>query len=44
VVGEVRGPDNRLIAEGRGTYLGATPSEKAALKEQYGSPPGTRGE
>jgi len=44
VVGEVRGPDNRLIAEGRGTYLGATPSEKAALKEQYGSPPGTGGE
>jgi uncharacterized protein (TIGR00369 family) len=44
VVGEVRGRDNRLIAEGRGTYLGATPSEKAALKEQYGSPPGTRGE
>jgi uncharacterized protein (TIGR00369 family) len=44
VVGEVRGPDNRLIAEGRGTYLGATPSEKAALKEQYGAPPGTRGE
>jgi uncharacterized protein (TIGR00369 family) len=44
VVGEVRGPDNRLIAEGRGLYLGATPSEKAALKEQYGSPPGTRGE
>lgn len=44
VVGEVRGPDDRLIAEGRGTYLGATPSEKAALKEQYGSPPGTRGE
>ena len=44
VVGEVRGADNRLIAEGRGTYLGATPSEKAALKEQYGSPPGTRGE
>ena len=44
VVGEVRGPDGRLIAEGRGRYLGATPSEKAALKDRYGSPPGTRGE
>jgi uncharacterized protein (TIGR00369 family) len=44
VVGEVRGPDGRLIAEGRGRYLGATPTEKAALKDRYGSPPGTRGE
>jgi uncharacterized protein (TIGR00369 family) len=44
VVGEVRGPDGRLIAEGRGRYLGATPSEKAALKDRYGSPPGTAGE
>jgi uncharacterized protein (TIGR00369 family) len=44
VVGEVRGPDGRLIAEGRGRYLGASPSEKAALKDRYGSPPGTRGE
>jgi uncharacterized protein (TIGR00369 family) len=44
VMGEVRGPDGRLIAEGRGRYLGATPSEKAALKDRYGSPPGTRGE
>ena len=44
VVGEVRGPDGRLIAEGRGRYLGATPSEKGALKDRYGSPPGTRGE
>ena len=44
VVGEVRGPDGRLIAEGKGVYLGATPTEKAALKDRYGSPPGTRGE
>jgi len=44
VIGEVRTADGRLIAEGRGTYLGATPSEKAALKDQYGAPPGTRGE
>lgn len=44
VVGEVRGPDGRLIAEGSGRYLGATPSEKAELKDRYGSPPGTGGE
>jgi uncharacterized protein (TIGR00369 family) len=36
VAGEVRGPDDRLIAEGTGRYLGATPSEKAALKDRYG--------
>jgi uncharacterized protein (TIGR00369 family) len=44
VRGEVRGEDGRLIAEGRGRYLGATPSEKAALKDRYGSTPGTGGE
>ena len=44
VHGEVRGADGRLIAEGRGRYLGATPSEKAELKEQYGVAPGVGGE
>jgi uncharacterized protein (TIGR00369 family) len=36
VAGEVRGADGRLIAEGSGRYLGAAPSDKAQLKEQYG--------
>ncbi len=36
VHGEVRGAGGRLVAEGRGRYLGATPSDKAALKERYG--------
>lgn len=45
VRGEVRGPDGRLIAEGSGRYLGASPTEKAALKERYGAaPPGVGGE
>jgi uncharacterized protein (TIGR00369 family) len=49
VAGEVRGPDGRLVAEGSGRYLGASPSEKAELKERYAVPPGvalvgTRGE
>ncbi len=44
VHGEVRGPDGRLIAEGRGRYLGASPSEKADLKARYGVEPGTGGE
>jgi acyl-coenzyme A thioesterase PaaI-like protein len=44
VAGEVRGPDGRLVAEGRGRYLGASPSEKAALKDRYGAAPGVRGE
>lgn len=39
VTGEVRGSGGRLVAEGRGRYLGAAPSEKAALKEQYGVRP-----
>ena len=38
VTGEVRTLDGRLVAEGRGTYLGAAPSEKRALKERYGMP------
>jgi uncharacterized protein (TIGR00369 family) len=44
VRGEVRGPDGRLVAEGSGRYLGATPSEKADLKERYGVAPGVGGE
>ena len=44
VRGEVRGADGRLIAEGRGRYLGASPSDKAELKARYGSAPGTAGE
>jgi uncharacterized protein (TIGR00369 family) len=44
VAGEVRGPDGRLVAEGSGRYLGATPSEKAALKDRYGVRPGVGGE
>ena len=44
VSGEVRGEDGRVIATGRGRYLGASPSEKAELKERYGQAPGTRGE
>lgn len=49
VAGEVRTADGRLVAEGSGRYLGATPTEKAELKERYGSAPdallaGTRGE
>ncbi len=44
VVGEVRGSDGRLIAEGRGRYLGASPTAKAELKERYGMTPGVAGE
>ena len=44
VHGEVRGADGRLVAEGRGRYLGATPSEKAELKDRYGVAPGVGGE
>ncbi len=44
VRGEVRGADGRLVAEGRGRYLGATPSDKATLKERYGVAPGVGGE
>jgi uncharacterized protein (TIGR00369 family) len=43
VRGEVRGSDGRLVAEGRGRYLGATPTQKAELKERYGIV-GVRGE
>ncbi len=44
VVGEVRGADDRLIAECRGRYLGASPTAKAELKDRYGLTPGTAGE
>jgi acyl-coenzyme A thioesterase PaaI-like protein len=44
VAGEVRGADGRLVAEGSGRYLGASPSEKADLKREYGTAPGTAGE
>jgi uncharacterized protein (TIGR00369 family) len=39
VTGEVRGAGGRLVAEGTGRYLGATPQQKALLKERYGLPP-----
>src|SRR3990170_5039187 len=44
VEGTVRGPDGRVIAEGSGRYLGATPSEKAELRERYGTTPGVGAE
>ncbi len=44
VAGEVLGADGRVIAEGSGRYLGASPSEKADLKAQYGVTAGTGGE
>ena len=44
VVGEVRGGDGRLVAEGTGRYLGASPTQKADLKERYGAAPGVAGE
>ena len=44
VAGVVRGADGRVVAEGKGRYLGATPSDKAALKERYGMAPGVGGE
>lgn len=44
VRGEVRGADGRLVAEGSGRYLGASPSDKADLKERYGLAPGVGAE
>ena len=38
VRGEVRGSDGRLVAEGHGRFLGASPSVKAELKARYGLP------
>ena len=36
VRGEMRAPGGRLVAEATGTYLGASPTQKAALKRRYG--------
>jgi uncharacterized protein (TIGR00369 family) len=36
VRGEVRGEDGRMIAEAEGRFLGASPTEKARLKDRYG--------
>src|SRR5687768_2061134 len=44
VRGEVHGADGRLVAQGRGRYLGASPSDKAALKDRYGMAPGVGAE
>jgi hypothetical protein len=44
VVGEVRGADGRLIAEGHGRYLAANPTQKADLKSRYGVTPGVGAE
>ena len=44
VRGEVRGGDGRLIAEGKGRYLGASPSAKADLKARYGASRGVGAE
>lgn len=48
VRGEVRGADGRLIAGAEGRFLGATPTQKADLKERYAVPgvgiPATDGE
>ena len=44
VRGVVRGADGRVVAEGSGRYLGASPAEKADLKEKYGMTMGTGGE
>jgi uncharacterized protein (TIGR00369 family) len=35
VRGEVRAADGRLVAEGSGRYLGASPTQKADLKDRY---------
>ena len=44
VRGEVHGADGRLVAQGSGRYLGASPSDKAALKDRYGMAPGVGAE
>jgi uncharacterized protein (TIGR00369 family) len=38
VRGEVRGAHGRMVAEAEGRFLGATPAQKAGLKERYGVP------
>jgi uncharacterized protein (TIGR00369 family) len=44
VTGTVHAADGRVVAEGSGRYLGAAPSDKAELRERYGTEPGTGGE
>jgi uncharacterized protein (TIGR00369 family) len=44
VTGTVVGADGRIVAEGSGRYLGASPSAKAELKDRYGTAPGVGGE
>jgi uncharacterized protein (TIGR00369 family) len=44
VEGAVRTVDGRLIAEGGGRYLGASPSAKEELKDRYGAAPGVGAE
>jgi uncharacterized protein (TIGR00369 family) len=44
VAGEVRTAEGRLVAEGTGRYLGATPTQKAELKDRYGVAAGVGGE
>jgi len=44
VRGEVHGADGRLVAEGSGRYLGASPADKAELKARYGLAPGVGAE
>jgi uncharacterized protein (TIGR00369 family) len=39
VRGEVHGEDGRMVAEAEGRFLGASPTQKAGLKERYGIPP-----
>ncbi len=38
VSGKVHGSDGRLVAEAHGRFLGASPTQKAALKQRYGMP------
>jgi uncharacterized protein (TIGR00369 family) len=44
VRGEVRGADGRVVAEGHGRYLGASPAAKTELKARYGVAPGVGAE
>jgi len=44
VDGAVHGADGRVVAEGTGRYLGASPSQKVDLKDRYGITPGVGGE
>ena len=44
VTGEVIAADGRVVADGSGRYLGASPSQKAELKDRYGVAQGVAGE